>query len=104
MQYISCILLYEFGMEEVILRIKLICEMEGISREELSEKTGMTYSRWHNLMNDRGKIKSEEIEATGKAWPEYRLWIAYGEEIAGAGQISPMTKSAQQDLGKLGKA
>lgn len=91
-------------MEEVILRIKSICEMEEISREELATKTGITYSRWHNLMNDRGKIKSEEIEATGKAWPEYKLWVAYGEEIPEAGQISPMTKKSLEDLGKQGMA
>jgi hypothetical protein len=45
-----------------------------------------------------------KIEVIGKALPEYRLWIAYGDELPEAGQISPMTKSAQRELGKLGRA
>lgn len=103
MQYKACNFLYGFDMEDAVLRIKKICDSEGISREELAQRTGITYSRWHNLMNDRGKIKSEELEAAGKAWPEYRLWLAYGEELPEAGQISPMTKAAQRDLGKQGR-
>lgn len=91
-------------MEDAVIRIKNICELENLSREELAQKTGITYSRWHNLMNDRGKIKSEEIEATGKAWPEYMLWIAYGIEKPEIGQISPMTKTAQRELRTQGKA
>tara|TARA_R110000850_G_scaffold97031_2_gene202715 strand:+ start:906 stop:1184 length:279 start_codon:yes stop_codon:yes gene_type:complete len=91
-------------MEDAVIRIKALCETEKLSREQLAEKTGIKYSRWHNLMNDRGKIKSEEIEALGKAWPEYRIWIAYGDELPEAGQISPMTKKAQEDLGEAGKA
>ena len=91
-------------MEDAVIRIKALCETENLSREQLAEKTGIKYSRWHNLMNDRGKIKSDEIEALGKAWPEYRIWIAYGDELPEAGQISPMTKKAQEDLGEAGKA
>lgn len=91
-------------MENAVIRIKTLCETENLSREQLAEKTGIKYSRWHNLMNDRGKIKSDEIEALGKAWPEYRIWIAYGDELPEAGQISPMTKKAQEDLGGAGKA
>lgn len=91
-------------MEDAVIRIKEICELETLSREELAQRTGITYSRWHNLMNDRGKIKSEEIEATGKAWPEYMLWIAYGIEKPEIGQISPMTKITQGELRTQGKA
>ncbi|UTF61286.1 helix-turn-helix transcriptional regulator [Gilvimarinus sp. DA14] len=91
-------------MEDVVLRIKSLCELEGLSREELADKTGMKYSRWHNLMNDRGKIKSEEIELVGKAWPEYRLWVAFGDEMPEAGQISPGTKKAREELKTQGKA
>lgn len=88
----------------VIDRVKLLRTLEGISYVELCEKTGIEKKRLENVINDKAKIRHEEIEAIGKAWPEYRLWIAYGEEIPEAGQISPMTKSAQKDLGKLGKA
>lgn len=97
-------MLYGLAMEDAVIRIKEICELERLSREELAQRTGITYSRWHNLMNDRGKIKSEEIEATGKAWPEYMLWIAYGIEKPEIGQISPMTKITLGELRTQGKA
>ena len=89
---------------DVIDRINLLVEFEKLGREQLSQKTGINYTRWTNALQRKAKLRHEEIEAIGKAWPEYRLWIAYGEEIPEAGQISPMTKSAQRDLGKLGKA
>jgi transcriptional regulator with XRE-family HTH domain len=91
-------------MEDVIKRVKEICEAEGLNREELAARTGMTYSRWHNLMNGRGTIKSGEIKATGLAFKEYAYWLAYGEEMPEAGQVSPMTKAAQSELGTQRKA
>lgn len=80
-------------MDKTVVRIKDLCEFENISREDLAKRTGITYSRWHNLMNSRGKIRSDEIEVTGKAWPEYMLWIAYGIERPKIGQYSPKTKA-----------
>lgn len=62
-------------------------EVVTLTREALSRKTGIPYSRWHNLMNSRGRIKSAEIEAVGNVWPEYRLWLAYGEVSAYIEQI-----------------
>lgn len=85
-------------MEEIVTRIKSICDVENLSREELAKKTGIPYSRWHNLMNARGKIRSDEIEATGKAWPEYMLWIAYAIENPSLGQYSPMSKKTSTKL------
>lgn len=81
---------------DVIDRINLIIESEGLSREALSQKTGITYTTWSNALQRKAKLRHEEIEAIGKAWPEYRLWLAYGDELPEAGQISPMTKAAQK--------
>ena len=89
---------------DVIDRINLLVEFEKLGREQLSQKTGINYTRWTNALQRKAKLRHEEIEAIGKAWPEYRLWIAYGEEIPEAGQISPMTKKAIEDLGKQGMA
>ncbi len=77
---------------DVIDRINLLVESEGLSREALSKKTGISYTRWTNTLQRKAKLRHEEIEAVGKAWPQYRLWIAYGEELPDAGQISPTTK------------
>lgn len=83
-------------MSDVIERIKVICKAEGLTREELASKTGMNYTRWHNLMNNRGVIRPEEIILTGNAFPEYKHWIVFGEELPEAGQISP--KIRERDL------
>lgn len=89
---------------DVIDRLNLIIETEKVSRDALSLKTGISYTRWTNALQRKAKLRHEEIEAIGKAWPEYRLWLAYGEELPEAGQISPMTKKALGDLGKQGRA
>lgn len=82
----------------VLERLKEIERKEGLSREDLATKTGIKYTRLRNAIGGQVKLRHEEIEAIGKAFPEYRLWLAYGEEIPEAGQISPMTKEAQEKL------
>lgn len=89
---------------DVIDRINLIIETEKVSRDVLSQKTGIGYTRWTNALQRKAKLRHEEIEAIGKAWPEYKLWLAYGEELPEAGQISPMTKKALSELGIQRKA
>lgn len=90
--------------QSVIERINTLLVTEKTTRDELSRKTGIAYTRWTNVFQGKAKLRHEEIEAIGKAWPEYRLWIAYGEELPEAGQISPMTKEALANLKTQGKA
>ncbi len=85
-------------------RFKLLAESEGISREKFAMKAGIPYTRLVNIFSGRAKVRFEEIELIGNAWPEYRFWVAYGEELPEAGQISPMTKAAQAELKTQGKA
>lgn len=80
-----------------IERIKELLKAEGISRDQLAERTKIPYSRWQNVITEKTKLRAEEIEALGSAYPEYKLWLAYGEEMPEAGQISPMTKKAIDD-------
>jgi hypothetical protein len=40
---------------------------------------------------------ASEIQALAKIWPEYSLWLATGEEIPEAGQISPLTKQIHKN-------
>lgn len=89
---------------DVIERINKLTEYERVSRDKLALLTGIGSSRWQNVLQRKAKLRHEEIEAIGNAWPEYRVWIAYGDEIPEAGQISPMTKETQKKLGTPGKA
>lgn len=88
----------------VLERIKELEKLEELSREELANKTGIKYTRLRNAIGGQVKLRHEEIEAIGNAFPEYAFWIAYGKEIPEAGQISPMTKKTQIDYGQQGKA
>ena len=89
---------------DVIDRINLIIETERASRDSLSQRAGISHTGWTNALQRKAKLRHEEIEAIGKAWPEYRLWFAYCEELPDSGQISPMTKAAQKELGTQRKA
>lgn len=82
---------------DVIERITLIIKAEELTREQLAAKTGVSYTRWQNVMNKKAKIRLEDIEALGNALPEYAYWLAFGKELPACGQISPMTKKEQND-------
>lgn len=86
-------------------RVLEILKYEKIKNPRLEELTGISRYTWQNVRNkpDRA-IKEEEIEAISKLFKEYRYWIISGEELPEAGQISPMTKEAQERLGTQGKA
>ncbi len=79
-------------------------EYEKLGRETFAQKAGIKYTRLTNVLSKRAQVRHEEIELIGTAFPEYRYWLAYGEELPEAGQISPMTKTAQKELGTQGKA
>lgn len=85
-------------------RIKEIEKAEGLTREELAMKAGMKYTRLRNLVGNQGKPRLEDILAISEAFPEYKHWLVYGEELPESGQISPMTKKAQENLNQQGTA
>lgn len=90
--------------DPVIERINAVLSFEKITREELCRATDIGYSRWTNVLQGKAKLRHDEIIAFGKAYPEYKHWIAFDEELPEAGQISPMTKAAQKELGTQRKA
>lgn len=93
-----------FFMSNFLERLKELTKIENLTREDLAEKVGIRYTRISNLFNERGHVRIEEVEEIGNAFPEYKHWLVYGEELPEAGQISPATKKAQQDLNQTGVA
>lgn len=77
----------------IVDRIRLLSTLEKINFNELSRRTGIDRKRIENIINKKAKVRHEDIELLGHAWPEYRYWIAYGEELPESGQISPITKA-----------
>ncbi len=85
-------------------RIKEIERVENLTREELARKIDITYTRLRNLVGGQTKFRMEDLEALSAVFPEYEYWIYTGKEIPEGGQISPMTKAAQSELGTQRKA
>ena len=79
-------------------RLRLIWEEEDIKVPWLTERSRSSSSRWKNVRNGTVELRGTEVEDIGRLFPEYKLWLAYGEELPEAGQISPMTKRAHRDL------
>lgn len=74
----------------VISRIKTLLKVKQLKVDDLASKTNIAYSRWANVLAGKAKIRHAEIEALGNIYPEYRLWLAYGETLPKAGQTSPV--------------
>lgn len=85
-------------------RIKEIEREEKLTREDLAEKAEIKYTRLRNLVGGQTIFRMDDIEAIATVFPEYEYWLYTGKELPEAGQISPMTKAAQKNLGTQGKA
>jgi hypothetical protein len=49
-------------------------------------------------------LRSKELSSIAALFPEFEYWILSGKELPQAGQISPMTKATQSELGTQRKA
>lgn len=81
----------------IVDRMRILKTIEKLSYEKLSNMTGIDKRRIENIFSGT-EIRANEIEMIGKTFPDYKHWIAFGEEIPEAGQISPMTRATQQNL------
>lgn len=70
-------------MESIIDRFLLIVEIEGI--------TEISAARWHDIKK-RKVMRTSELDAFNKVFPEYSIWLATGIEILQEGHTSPLTK------------
>jgi|GEM_PF-1668215 len=94
MQYTTHLYL-AIKMTDLIERLKEIQKSEGVTREQLAEKSGIKYTRLQNIFNRRTNIQPDEIEVIGGLFPRYRMWLVFGEELPEAGQTSPMTNEVK---------
>ena len=90
-------------MNSVIDRFLLIIKLEGIKFPWLAENTGIEVTRWRSI-KARKVMRTSEMEAIQKLYPEYSIWLATGTEIPEAGHVSPMTKRAHGALKTSPKA
>ena len=81
-------------------RFLLLLEIEGTKLPWLEERTEIKRKRWASVKAGTVEMRASEIQALSTIWPEYAYWLTTGQELPEAGQISPMTKRAQQTLKK----
>ena len=83
-------------MESTVDRFLVIFEHERLTAPWLEKSTGVEATRWRNI-KQRKVMRTSELDSVVKLFPEYAYWLATGDELPEAGQISPMTKQAQRE-------
>ncbi len=56
---------------------------------DFAEKTGIKRDTVKNLYHANQKINHEHIEAICNAFPEFKMWLVFGEVHPELGQVSP---------------
>lgn len=90
-------------METTVDRFLTLWEEEELSAPWLNRNTGIDTTRWYSI-KQRKVMRTNEVEAIQKIYPEYAVWLTTGLEMPEAGHISPMTKKAQNNLKTAPKA
>lgn len=75
-------------------RLREVVEYEGLTRKQLSEITSIKKDRWDNIFKGLTEPRINELEALTSIMPEYKLYLAFGDEEPEVGQVSPITKRA----------
>jgi len=85
-------------------RMQILIKFKNAKSKDLEDKTGIDRDRWNNIKktNPTAKTRAEEVEALGKIYPEFALWLISGKTLPEAGQISPELEETHQKLNQAG--
>ncbi|EKL0658758.1 TPA: hypothetical protein L4847_006467 [Pseudomonas aeruginosa] len=81
-------------------RVRTVASIAGMDR--LVRETHIGSNRWRTVLYNRDiRISTDEIEALGKIFPQFRWWIVSGEIAPEIGQTSPeeAVKSTSKSVG-----
>ncbi|MBB6523837.1 helix-turn-helix domain-containing protein [Pseudoteredinibacter isoporae] len=76
----------------LIALINVTCPNERTKYKDFSEATGIKKETIRALCNERQKFNTDHLQAIGDAFPQYKHWLVFGEELPKSGQISPLTE------------
>lgn len=62
---------------------------EKSKHRDFEELTGIKRTTVKHLMNGKQRFNEEHLKAVADAFPQYKMWFAFGEVLPEAGQISP---------------
>ncbi len=83
-------------------RVRILRDALDLGRHAFAEKTGLKKQTIEHIEMERQKINGEQLQAIGNQFPEYRYWLAYGETLPEAGQISPELEEIREKLNQAG--
>lgn len=83
---------------EINKRIRILRDALGLGRQAFADKTGIKKQTIEHLEREAQKVNGEHLQAIGTQFPEYRYWLAYGETLPEAGQISPELEETRKKL------
>lgn len=85
-------------------RLRLLFGMIEVSKKSVLEKVSIDYNRFAQVMGRKQALRAKELIQIAEEFPEFEYWILTGKEMPEVGQVSPMTKAAQKELGTQRKA
>lgn len=84
-------------MSTINERVRTIASIAGMDR--LVRETPIGSNRWRTVLYNKDvRISTDEVEALGKLYPEYRWWMTSGEIAPEIGQTSPDYDEANRNL------
>lgn len=96
--------LKDFYKMDEIDRLNLLFGCIDKSKKAVLEEAGVDYDRFAQVLRRKVALRSKELSSIAALFPEFEYWILSGKELPQAGQISPMTKAKQSELGTQRKA
>ncbi|MBN3562509.1 hypothetical protein [Aliamphritea spongicola] len=83
-------------------RIRKLLNFIDLSTEDLARKTDTKYGRWTTIRKTGGRARAEEVEILCKLYPQFQMWIATGETLPEAGQVSPELEQIVENYEETG--
>lgn len=71
--------------------------------KHMEELTGVKAASWKAICEGRQRANEEHLEAIGRLWPEYSLWLLTGKVVPESGQTSPELEQLEELKKAVGK-
>lgn len=88
--------------ERLIALINSLGESERKKYVKFAEMTGIKKDTLRNLCREQQRFNDEHLEAISEAFPQYKMWFAFGETHPEIGQISPELEETLDSYGETG--
>lgn len=87
--------------ERLIALVNHTCSTTSFHKE-FAELTGIDRKKVKNLMDGNQRFNEDHIKAISEAFPQYKMWFAFGETYPEIGQTSPELEETANNYGKTG--